>query len=197
MPPTSCPQFQSRIQHTSLPVQLEISVSLPISRFDQVPLTFSRPGSSIGSTLNTTCLYTPGNRTVISLQECGNGILEPGEECDPGEGSTSTCCDTSTCKLRSGAVCDPSNSACCSSSCQYSSSGTVCRPAINPQCDIAETCTGSSADCPADKTVRDGTSCGSGGLACASGYCTSKDLQCATLGSGMNITRACASSGDS
>lgn len=48
----------------------------------------------------------------------------------------------------------------------------MCRAALNATCDTAEVCTGASASCPADVTVKDGTSCGSG-LACASGQCTS------------------------
>ena len=159
-------------------------------------IAFISLGSAIGSTLNSTCLYTPGNVTVISLKECGNGILEPGEECDPGAGSSSACCDTTTCKLRPGALCDPGNSPCCTSTCQYAPNSTVCRPAISSQCDIPESCTGGSPICPADKMVADGTSCGSSGLACASGYCTSKNQQCANLGSGMNITQACNENGD-
>lgn len=134
--------------------------------------------------------------TNLSLQQCGNGILEPGEECDPGSNRNSPCCDATTCKLKSGAVCDPGTSSCCTSSCQYAPSGQVCRPAVNDQCDIAETCTGSSGDCPEDKTKPDGTSCGDNGLACASGFCTSRDEQCKTLGGSMGITRACPNSGD-
>ncbi|KAK9895969.1 hypothetical protein P389DRAFT_210806 [Cystobasidium minutum MCA 4210] len=153
--------------------------------------------SALGTTLNTTCLYAPGNREVISLQQCGNGILEPGEECDPGQGASSDCCDSSTCKLRSGAQCDPATNTCCSSSCTYAPSGQVCRPAVTETCDIAETCTGTSADCPPDETKPDGTSCGSNGLKCASGYCTSKDEQCASLGASMGITQACPNVGDS
>lgn len=137
--------------------------------------------------------------TYIStrLQQCGNGILEPGEECDPGQGATSDCCDSSTCKLRAGAQCDPATNTCCSSTCTYAPSGQVCRPAITETCDIAETCTGTSADCPPDETKADGTSCGDNGLKCASGYCTSKNEQCASLGASMGITQACPNVGDS
>ncbi|KAK8864698.1 hypothetical protein IAR55_001950 [Kwoniella newhampshirensis] len=143
--------------------------------------------------LTTSCIQTPGSRAVISLQQCGNGIVESGEDCDPGSNATSTCCDPATCRFRSGAVCDPSNSACCTSTCQYASSGTVCRPAVDPTCDIAETCSGNNATCPEDRTASDGTSCGTSGagLACASGTCTSLNLQCQTAGASMGLTRAC------
>jgi hypothetical protein len=88
-------------------------------------------------------------------------------------------------------VCDLSNSACCTSTCQYASAGTVCRAAVDSTCDYTETCTGTNATCPEDKTAPDGESCGSDGLACASGTCTSLNLQCQTAGASMNLTAAC------
>jgi hypothetical protein len=150
--------------------------------------------TTISSSLNTTCLVEPGGRSTLSTNQCGNGILEPGEECDPGA-SGSSCC-TSECKLRSGAVCDPTNFACCTDSCQFAASSVVCRPAVNEQCDTAETCSGSSATCPTDVHANDGTSCGADGegLYCASGLCTSRDLQCRNEGATLDITRACPAS---
>ncbi|HQN72400.1 MAG TPA: lectin like domain-containing protein [bacterium] len=70
--------------------------------------------------------------TCDDIAECGNGIVEPGEECEPSEG---TCC-TSECKL---VVAD-----------------TVCREK-NGECDVAETCDGTSNDCPEDKYLEDGS----------------------------------------
>lgn len=159
-------------------------------------------------------MVTPGSRTTISLAQCGSkhpsdrsvlttdGIVDSGEDCDPGFNSTSACCDPDSksrfrtplmlaCKFRSGAVCDPENSPCCTSSCQLQSAGVVCRAARDATCDYAEQCTGNSAACPTDKTAADGTSCGSNGLACASGTCTSLDQQCSQSGSSMNLTTAC------
>ena len=130
-------------------------------------------GTSTGGKLNTTCLVDPDpSRQTISLQMCGNGIVEQNEECDPGLGSNSTCCDQTICKFRSGAVCDPGSSACCTSQCQFAPLTQVCRAARDARCDTAETCTGSSAACPADVFAPNGRACGSG-LACASGQCTS------------------------
>ncbi|OCF31943.1 zinc metalloprotease [Kwoniella heveanensis BCC8398] len=146
--------------------------------------------------VNTQCIQSPGSRTVISLQQCGNGIVEDGEDCDPGGNSTSACCDASTCKFRDGALCDPSNSACCTESCQLASAGTVCRSAVDATCDYEETCTGNNATCPEDKTAPDGQSCGSDGLACASGTCTSLNQQCTLAGSSMGLTQACGQKDD-
>lgn len=40
---------------------------------------------------------------TVQMARCGNGVLEPGEECDDSSG----CCDRKTCKLRAGAMCTP------------------------------------------------------------------------------------------
>ncbi|KAL9933702.1 hypothetical protein V8E36_007360 [Tilletia maclaganii] len=147
----------------------------------------------LGRGLNTSCIVAPGQRSTLSTQQCGNGILEPGEECDAGPNG-SACC-TSQCRFTSGAVCDPTSSACCTSSCNFASNTTVCRPALDGRCDIAETCSGTSAECPTDETRPDGTNCASG-LQCAGGVCTSRDLQCQQAGSSLNLTRACSTSFD-
>ncbi|KAF7367419.1 Zinc metalloprotease [Mycena sanguinolenta] len=118
------------------------------------------------SRTNTTCLQDPSNNVeTISLQMCGNGIAN--------------------------AVCDPDSSACCTSQCTFAPSTQVCRQAKDAQCDVAEMCTGTSSLCPDDVVVPNGQSCGSNGLACASGLCTSVALQCQQLGGSMNLTKAC------
>jgi len=118
---------------------------------------------------------------TITGQQCGNGIVEEGEECDCGgtEGcGDNSCCDATTCQFVNGAVCDQSNEQCCQS-CQFATNGTVCR-ASTGECDPQEVCTGSSGNCPADETAPDGRGCGSG-LQCASGQCTSRDEQCKSV----------------
>jgi hypothetical protein len=130
-------------------------------------------------TISGSCLTTNNNVTLITAGECGNGIVEEGEECDCGGPSGcagDACCDPTTCKFSSGSVCDDSNDACCQS-CQFAPSSKVCRPSVNTACDPQETCTGNSSACPPDVTTPDGTTCGNG-LACAAGACTSRDLQC-------------------
>ncbi|KAI0035279.1 Metallo-peptidase family M12B Reprolysin-like-domain-containing protein [Vararia minispora EC-137] len=157
------------------------------------PCTLGNICSLMGSKqMNTSCLVPPDpNIRTISLNECGNGIVEGGEDCDPGTGVNSTCCNTSTCKFNAGAVCDPSSSSCCTSQCQFAPVTTVCRPAKNGTCDTPEMCTGNSASCPADVFAPNGQSCGSNGLQCADGQCTSLDLQCQQAGASMGLTRAC------
>jgi Disintegrin len=113
-------------------------------------------GGSGGQT-NTSCLVEPDpNRPTISLQMCGNGIVENGEDCDPGSGAQSACCDPATCKFRNAAVCDPLSSPCCTSQCKFAPTTQVCRPSKDNLCDIAEMCTGNSSSCPADVVVPNG-----------------------------------------
>ncbi|KAF5377173.1 hypothetical protein D9615_006432 [Tricholomella constricta] len=129
-----------------------------------------------GGRTDTTCLVDPDpSRQTISLQMCGNGIVEKGEDCDPGKGVDSACCDPDTCKFRSNAI---------------------CRPSRDAQCDTAETCTGNSSSCPTDIVTPNGQSCGSGDLKCASGQCTSIALQCQTIGASMGLKQACPNRND-
>ena len=130
--------------------------------------------NSASGSVNTSCLVNPDpSRQVITLQMCGNGIVESGEDCDPGKGVNSSCCDSSTCKFINNAVCDPSSSTCCTAQCQFAPATQVCRPAVDPTCDSTELCTGNSSACPADGFAPNGKSCGPNGLACATGQCTS------------------------
>lgn len=135
------------------------------------------------SSVNTECLSD--NRGVITItpQQCGNGIVEEGEDCDCGgvDGcGDNACCDPTTCRFKATAVCDDSNDECCRS-CQFASADTVCRPSTGV-CDPEETCPGNSATCPADETSPDGQRCGDGpDTQCATGQCTSRDQQCKTL----------------
>jgi len=151
------------------------------------------------NSVKTTCLTNNKGVVTISGKQCGNGIVEDGEDCDCGGElgcGDNACCDAKTCKFKAGAVCDDVNEDCCKD-CQMASNTTVCR-ASSGECDPEETCTGTSPYCPKDTTKDDGTSCGTGGsLKCASGSCTSRDQQCKTvMGSYTqgNDTYACDSS---
>lgn len=148
------------------------------------------------------CLTSNKGISTFTGSQCGNGIVESGEDCDCGgeEGCKgNSCCDPKTCKFTTNSVCDPTNEECCTPQCSFMSNGTVCRASTGP-CDPQEVCSGTSAGCPADASAPDGQSCGASGagLTCASGRCTSRDLQCKTYLAGTNVgndTTSCSSSG--
>ena len=126
------------------------------------------------------------NRGVVTYtgHQCGNGIVEDDEDCDCGGTAScgnNQCCDPTTCKFKAPAVCDDSNEDCCTG-CQFATSGTVCRSSTG-SCNPQETCSGTNATCPPDQMAPDGQNCGNSTspLQCASGQCTSRDLQCKTL----------------
>lgn len=142
------------------------------------PCTIGNVCSVIGSGyMNTNCLRDNNNVPTITAGECGNGIVEEGEDCDCGNDECSDCCDGSTCRFREGAVCDNAAGPCCTD-CQFASAETVCR-ASTGSCDLQETCTGDSDVCPEDRHAANGDSCGNdSSLFCASGQCTNRDMQC-------------------
>ncbi|KAJ3325289.1 hypothetical protein HDU76_013212 [Blyttiomyces sp. JEL0837] len=135
------------------------------------------------------CLQSSADLKLISANICGNGVKEGNEQCDCGDATScqkDPCCDGTTCKLKTGAVCDDLNDDCCSK-CQLKPAGSICRSSIGV-CDYSETCTGASAECPANMFHNDGEGCG-GGNSCASGICTSRTQQCQTrLSNGFNTT---------
>ncbi|KAI5863494.1 zinc metalloprotease mde10 [Durotheca rogersii] len=163
------------------------------------PCTVGNVCSALGrNSVRSSCLADNRNIVTITGSQCGNGIVEAGEQCDcggPNGCGNNSCCDPTTCQFRENAVCDPSNEDCCTSQCQFRSSGSVCR-ASTGSCDPEETCSGQSGMCPTDLKANDGDTCGASGagLSCASGQCTSRDLQCSTLVgtfTSNNSIRAC------
>ena len=125
------------------------------------------------------CLQNSTKSMVVFKENvCGNGIKEPGEECDCGDLCATDRCCTKDCKLTQGSKCSDKNDGCCSS-CQLKPSKSVCRKAEGV-CDYQEVCSGTSATCPNDLYSNDGTSCLENGFSghCASKYCTSANKQC-------------------
>ena len=123
------------------------------------PCTVGNICTAIGrNSVNTSCLAANKDVVTITGSQCGNGIVEAGEQCDCGGVSgcgSNPCCDPTTCRFKNNAVCDPSNEDCCSSTCQFASSGTVCR-ATTGICNPQEVCSGTAATCPPDTTAPDG-----------------------------------------
>ncbi|KAM6341399.1 disintegrin and metalloproteinase domain-containing protein 18-like [Podargus strigoides] len=111
---------------------------------------------------------------------CGNGVVEPGEQCDCGaaEACSKDKCCTKTCRFKPGVTC---SSGLCCHRCQFKQQNTPCRPPADAQCDLAEFCSGTSASCPPDLHVWDGESCERGTGYCYGGRCRSPDRQCQQL----------------
>uniref|UniRef100_A0A096MIE1 ADAM metallopeptidase domain 22 n=1 Tax=Poecilia formosa TaxID=48698 RepID=A0A096MIE1_POEFO len=122
------------------------------------------------------CLFNKP-RKLLDPPECGNGILEAGEECDCG--STEECAKEGencckNCTLTKGSNC--SNGLCCRN-CQMEVVGVLCRDAVN-DCDIPEKCTGNSSQCPPNVHKMDGYTCEKDQGRCFNGRCKTKDRQC-------------------
>lgn len=172
------------------------STGSAITRFS--PCSIGNICAGIASNVRSDCLTDNQNIDTISGSQCGNGIVETGEDCDCGgdDGCASnSCCDADTCTFTGDAVCDPTNEDCCTDECQFASSGTVCRSSTG-ECDVEESCPGDASNCPDDGHMNDGDSCGDDGdgLRCAGGQCTSRDLQCQNLAGSLesnNATSAC------
>ncbi|XP_029013752.1 LOW QUALITY PROTEIN: disintegrin and metalloproteinase domain-containing protein 11-like [Betta splendens] len=135
------------------------------------------------------CLFNKPSK-LLDPPECGNGFVEPGEECDCGSQvecarSGGACCKK--CTLTHDAMC--SNGLCCSG-CKYQLRGAVCRDAVN-DCDIPETCTGDSSQCPHNVHKLDGYMCDSSQGRCYGGRCRTRDGQCRGLWGYNSADRFC------
>ncbi|PAA49798.1 hypothetical protein BOX15_Mlig013992g2, partial [Macrostomum lignano] len=105
---------------------------------------------------------------------CGNGIVEPGEECDCGGPLAcrkDRCCQADVCKLVKGAAC-ATGDCCNTTSCSPLAAGTLCRLAEDPRCNFPEFCDGKSPICPQDVSVQSNWPCDRPtGSRCRMGHC--------------------------
>ncbi|XP_034489289.1 disintegrin and metalloproteinase domain-containing protein 12 [Drosophila innubila] len=139
---------------------------------DQLTIAFSR-GMNY-------CLRNKPTRLFDSPQ-CGNGFVEPGEQCDCGLPAhcENSCCNAHTCMLHSNASC--ATGECCDlDTCRPKLAGSACRPTEN-ECDLPEYCTGESEYCPADVFRRDTEPCDNNQAYCFLGTCRSHANQCRIL----------------
>ncbi|KAM9194454.1 A disintegrin and metallopeptidase domain 3-like [Dugong dugon] len=110
---------------------------------------------------------------------CGNGILEPPEQCDcglPEECEYKKCCNPVDCTLIGMAECG--TGPCCNEkTCLLSERGEVCRESTDP-CDFIEYCNGTSESCVPDVKGLDFEPCLNETAFCFKGLCRSMDRQC-------------------
>uniref|UniRef100_A0A8D3AYW9 ADAM metallopeptidase domain 23 n=1 Tax=Scophthalmus maximus TaxID=52904 RepID=A0A8D3AYW9_SCOMX len=83
------------------------------------------------------------------------------------------CCKK--CSLANGAHC--SDGPCCNNTCLFYPRGYSCRYAVN-DCDISETCSGDSGQCPPNLHKQDGYLCQVNQGRCYSGECKTRENQC-------------------
>ncbi|KAG5858176.1 Snake venom metalloprotease [Bothrops jararaca] len=133
-------------------------------------------------------LNEPLPTDIVSPPVCGNELLEVGEECDCGSPTNcqDPCCDATMCKLHSWVECESGE---CCDQCRFIKAGNVCRPRRS-ECDIAESCTGQSADCPTDNFHRNGEPCLNNFGYCYNGNCPLMYHQCIALwGQGVTVAQ--------
>uniref|UniRef100_A0A8C6PVL4 Disintegrin and metalloproteinase domain-containing protein 10 n=1 Tax=Nothobranchius furzeri TaxID=105023 RepID=A0A8C6PVL4_NOTFU len=120
-----------------------------------------------------------GNCFVESGQPiCGNGLVEPGEECDCGysDQCKDDCCydanqpDNKKCKLKPNKVCSPSQGPCCTRGCIYKGRNEKCRD--ESECAHQGMCNGVSAQCPTSEPKANFTACHGETQVCLNGGCS-------------------------
>ena len=113
---------------------------------------------------------------------CSGGTckIHAGDPCGGAPQCANTCNEAAdNCFTPSGSACNDDGNACTSDTCNGSgacahpprAAGTVCRPVASP-CDIAETCSGTGAPCPADSPLPNGTPCEDGSACTTNQTCT-------------------------
>jgi hypothetical protein len=97
--------------------------------------------------------------SVAQVDVCGDALIGPGEVCDLG-------------------TANGQSTSCCTSACAFRASGSTCRSAAGV-CDVAETCSGASATCPANGFASSTTVCRSSAGECdVAESCTGSSASC-------------------
>jgi hypothetical protein len=143
-------QIVYRMSFDNVANNLSTSVSLDggnsFQSFTAAPLANSGFSFQLQHNVASTSLVVP----------CGDGVLDAGEQCDPGPDVAGDCC---------------------TAGCEFVSGGTICRAAA-AECDAAETCTGTATDCPADAVAPVGSACTDDGNACSDDRCDGSSPVC-------------------
>ncbi|KAI2663358.1 Disintegrin and metalloproteinase domain-containing protein 23 [Labeo rohita] len=132
--------------------------------------------SWVGCIMEDTGVQHPRRFSKCSITDYRNFLLRGGASClfnKPNKECYKDCCKK--CSLSNGAHC--SDGPCCNSTCLFYPRGYSCRYAVN-DCDISETCSGDSGQCPPNLHKQDGYSCQLNQGRCYSGECKTRDSQC-------------------
>jgi cysteine-rich repeat protein len=111
--------------------------------------------------------------TLPQNNNCGNGALNPGEQCDDGGRVNGDCCNAICAGEPTTQSCTDDGNPCTTDACSGAGScvhspgnaNVVCRASAGG-CDIAERCTGASGACPADGIAAAGATCRAAVSAC-------------------------------
>ncbi|XP_077593056.1 disintegrin and metalloproteinase domain-containing protein 10-like [Stigmatopora nigra] len=109
---------------------------------------------------------------------CGNGLVEPGEECDCGysDQCRDQCCydanqpDNKKCKLKPNKICSPSQGPCCTPECGHKGRNEKCRD--ESECAHQGMCNGVSPQCPSSEPKANFTACHGETQVCLNGGCS-------------------------
>src|SRR2546426_1809021 len=154
-----------------------------------------------GGTLGRVRLWAAAIATYRSA--CGDGTLDPGEQCDDGNNLNSDCCSARCTIEPAGTVCRPAAGVCdvaeacdgTSPTCPadvFLSAATQCRAAAG-ECDVAEFCPGNGATCPADGKQPGGTACTDDGNPGTADTCDGTNDACShPAGNAGSVCRASA-----
>ncbi|ESN94897.1 hypothetical protein HELRODRAFT_180002 [Helobdella robusta] len=117
----------------------------------------------------------------VQPEECGNGLIDPGEDCDcgsfPDNICSRKCCNMAKCKIFAGYEC--ATGLCCDLNiCKHKPARDICRE-VQDDCDIVDECDGSSSLCK-DLHKQDGTMC-LNRYFFLNGICLSRNRQCSLL----------------
>src|SRR5205823_852426 len=113
-----------------------------------VTFTLTATGGPSGLIAETTFTDAPNT--------CRNGVLDPGEACDPTA---------------------PGDNTCCQNNCTFYGTSQICR-AASAACDPPETCTGTSTTCPSDTKKPSGTACPADTNPCTLDQCNGASNSC-------------------
>jgi probable HAF family extracellular repeat protein/cysteine-rich repeat protein len=139
---------------------------------------------------------------LLLVPLCGDGTLDPGEQCDDGNRDDGDCC-TITCDFApAGSPCPADDAICSTSACDGAGScvhapgaaGTTCRAAAG-ECDLAETCSGESTECPPDLRVASGTACAPDAELCTADVCDGTNAACTHPAGNTGVTCRAAAPG--
>ncbi|XP_029459821.1 disintegrin and metalloproteinase domain-containing protein 9-like isoform X2 [Rhinatrema bivittatum] len=129
-------------------------------------------------------LNSPALGRQYRKSQCGNKIVEEGEECDCGtqiECQKNPCCEFGTCRLKGDAKCDIGE---CCIKCKVVTTPKVCRAAVS-ECDLPDSCDMKNPNCSLNIYKQNGSPCSNNKGYCYNGLCETHDSQCkAIFGSG-------------